>query len=113
MKEQSEGDERRRGERVPMRADRPVYLEINIDGNEVGVLVENLSCDGASLIYPEESPSIQPGSYLRECTLNLGATGNIQVTPIVRWRVWPKLGVQFDKIGENSRNQIARFLQSK
>jgi hypothetical protein len=90
-----------------------VYLEVNLDGESVGVLVENLSCDGASLIYPEESPSIQPGSYLKECTLNLGATGAIAVTPIVRWRVWPKLGVQFDNIGENSRNRIARFLQSK
>jgi c-di-GMP-binding flagellar brake protein YcgR len=113
MKEETKRDQRRRGDRVPMRADRPVFIEVNVDGNNVGVLVENLSCDGASLIYPEESPSIQPGSYLKECTLNLGAAGNIKVTPIVRWRVWPKLGVQFDKIGESSRNQIARFLQSK
>jgi hypothetical protein len=113
MKEETKRDQRRRGDRVPMRADRPVFIEVNVDGNNVGVLVENLSCDGASLIYPEESPSIQPGSYLKECTLNLGAAGNINVTPIVRWRVWPKLGVQFDKIGESSRNQIARFLQSK
>jgi hypothetical protein len=114
MKEERKGHERRRqGERVPMRADRPVYLEVNLDGESVGVLVENLSCDGASLIYPEESPSIQPGSYLKECTLNLGAAGAIAVTPIVRWRVWPKLGVQFDNMGENSRNRIARFLQSK
>jgi len=96
-----------------MRADRPVYLEINLDGNSVAVLVENLSCDGASLIYPEDSPSLQQGSQLKECTLNLSGTGNIQVTPIVRWRVWPKLGVQFEMIGEDSRNQIARFLQSK
>jgi c-di-GMP-binding flagellar brake protein YcgR len=113
MKEETKRDQRRRGDRVPMRADRPVFIEVNVDGNNVGVLVENLSCDGASLIYPEESPSIQPGSYLKECTLNLGAAGNIKVTPIVRWRVWPKLGVQFDKIGESSRSRIARFLQSK
>jgi c-di-GMP-binding flagellar brake protein YcgR len=113
MKEETKRDQRRRGDRVAMRADRPVFIEVNVDGNNVGVLVENLSCDGASLIYPEESPSIQPGSYLKECTLNLGAAGSIKVTPIVRWRVWPKLGVQFDKIGESSRNQIARFLQSK
>jgi c-di-GMP-binding flagellar brake protein YcgR len=113
MKEETKRDQRRRGDRVPMRAERPVFIEVNVDGNNVGVLVENLSCDGASLIYPEESPSIQPGSYLKECTLNLGAAGNIKVTPIVRWRVWPKLGVQFDKIGESSRSQIARFLQSK
>lgn len=96
-----------------MRADRPVYLEINLDGNMVAVLVENLSCDGASLIYPEDSPSLEKGSPLSECTLNLSDTGNIKVTPIVRWRVWPKFGVQFDGIGEDSRNRIARFLQSK
>ena len=113
MKEETRRDLRRRSERVPTTADRPVFLEVNIDGNTVRVLVENLSCEGASLIHPEESPSIQPGNYLKECTLNLGAAGNIKVTPVVRWRVWPKLGVQFDKIGETSRNQIARFLQSK
>jgi hypothetical protein len=113
MKEETKRDHRARGERVPTTADRPVFLEVNVDGKHVGVLVENLSCDGASLIHPEESPSIQPGNYLKECTLNLGAAGNIKVTPVVRWRVWPKLGVQFDTIGENSRNQIARFLQSK
>jgi len=113
MKDKIKGDRRRSSERVPMRADRPVYLEINLDGNSVAVLVENLSCDGASLIYPEDSPSLQQGSHLTECTLNLAGTGDVKVTPIVRWRVWPKVGVQFDKIGGDSRNQIARFLESK
>ena len=113
MKDKPQGHERRTGERAPMSADRPVYLEINLDGNKVPVLVENLSCAGASLIYPEDSPSLQPGSYLKECTLSLAGAGDVKVAPIVRWRVWPKLGVQFDKIGEDLRNQIARFLQSK
>jgi len=96
-----------------MRADKPVYLEINLDGNSVAVLVENLSCDGASLIYPEDSASFEKGTELEECTLSLAGKGDIRVTPIVRWRVWPKLGVQFYNIAEDSRSQIARFLQSK
>jgi hypothetical protein len=96
-----------------MRADRPVYLEINLDGNLVAVLVENLSCDGASLIYPEDSPLLQQGCSLKECTLSLAGTPGIEVTPIVRWRMWPRLGVKFEQIGEGSRDQIARFLQAK
>ena len=113
MKDETKGDERRSGERVPMRADKAVYLEINLDGSGVAILVENLSSDGASLIYPEESPLLQTGSSLKECRLSLAGTGDVRVNPIVRWRVWPKVGVQFDKIGEDARNQIARFLQNK
>ena len=48
MKDETKGDERRSRERVPMRADKPVYLEINLDGSGVAILVENLSSDGAS-----------------------------------------------------------------
>jgi c-di-GMP-binding flagellar brake protein YcgR len=113
MKDETKGDTRRTAERVPMRADKPVYLEINLDGSNVALLVENLSSDGASVIYPEESPLLQPGSSVKECTLSLAGTGNIRVHPIVRWRMWPKLGVQFDEIGEDARNQIARFLENK
>ena len=113
MKENAKGDERRSSERVPMRAEKPVYLELNLDGSNVALLVENLSSEGASLIYPEDSPSLQPGSSFKGCRLNLAGTGDVQVTSIVRWRMWPKLGVQFEKIGEDARNQIAQFLQNQ
>jgi hypothetical protein len=35
-----------------------------------------------------------------------------QFSDIVRWQVWPKVGVQFDRIPQQSVAQISEFLES-
>jgi c-di-GMP-binding flagellar brake protein YcgR len=111
MKHHSNGDDRRSLERVSMRADKAVYLQANVDGSDVAMLVENLSAGGATLIYPEDSDSLLPGKRLQECTLDLGGTGCPSVTAIIRWRIWPKFGIQFENLSNDARAQIERFLQ--
>src|SRR5438045_9276739 len=44
MKEETKRDQRRRGDRVPIRADRPVINEVKVDVNNDGELVESSSC---------------------------------------------------------------------
>ena len=112
MKHHTNGDDRRSVERVAMRTDKPVYIEANVDGSDVAMLVENLSTGGATVIYPEDSESLQPGKYLQESAINLGDSGRFSVTAVIRWRIWPKLGIQFDRISDNARSQIERFLGS-
>jgi hypothetical protein len=69
------------------------------------------SAGGATLIYPEDSDSLRPGKHLQECAINLGDTGRFPVSAIIRWRIWPKVGNQFDRITDNVRAQIEGFLK--
>lgn len=111
MKHHGNGDDRRSLERVPVAATPPVYLETNLEGNDVAMVVENLSTGGATVIYPEDSAALQPGNRLEESALNLPGIGRVAVSPIVRWRLWPKVGIQFAWLDDSAKEQIAQFLQ--
>ena len=93
-----------------MQPGRPVHLEANLDGSDVAMLVENLSTGGATVIYPEDSDSLKPGSQLQDCALDLPNVGRVPVNAVVRWRIWPKIGVQF-RLNSDAQNQIERFLR--
>ena len=111
MQKSSNGDERRSLERVSLRPEKPVHIEGNVDGTDVALLVENLSADGATMICPEDLNSISPGNFLEDCILNLPDIGRIPVTLIIRWRIWPKVGVQFGHMSDDAKNQIVQFLE--
>jgi hypothetical protein len=110
MKPHSDDDDRRSLERISMRPEIPVYIEAEIDGSDVSLLVENLSTGGATLIYPEESQSLTPGNRLRNCVIKMAGTAPITLSMTVRWRTWPKVGVEFSMTAD-ARDQITRVLQ--
>lgn len=103
-------EERRSVERVS--SDKPIYIEVVLDGKEVGLLVENFSIGGALLICPEGSDALQAGKRFRECQLVLPDFGRIPINATIRWHVWPKVGVQFDPISNDASALISRFLQA-
>ena len=82
-----------------------------MDGNQAVLLVENLSADGAALICPEGSEALHAGKLLARCVMVLPNIGSIELDAVVRWRIWPKLGVQFDRTPGDARGKISRFVQ--
>jgi c-di-GMP-binding flagellar brake protein YcgR len=112
MKRDSKDDkERRSGTRTEILVHQPVYLEANLDGAKVSMLLENLSEGGATVIYPADSGALEVGRHIEGCVLNIPEVARLSVSPIIRWRVWPKLGLQFDGISDEDRRQITSFLQ--
>jgi c-di-GMP-binding flagellar brake protein YcgR len=90
----------------------PVYIQRNVDGLELSLLVENLSAAGAQLICPELSEPFQSGQDFGDCVLVLPGVGHVPVKLAVRWAMWPKVGVEFTKISKQARQQINQFLNS-
>ena len=109
--EKKSQDERRSIERVAISSQKPVYIQTTLDGTEVGLFVEDLSVGGAGLICPEDTDALNAGNRLPDCILVLPNVGRIPLQAIIRWRLWPKVGLQFDSISDDAREQIARFLQ--
>jgi c-di-GMP-binding flagellar brake protein YcgR len=103
--------DRRSAERVPVPAGNPIYIQTVLDGTEIGLLVENLSSGGATLICPDMAELLSDGEYLPESTLVLPDIRHIPVQPVVRWRMWPRVGVQFESLSSETQKQISQFLE--
>ncbi len=74
------------------------------------MLVENLSMGGALLIAPSVCESLQPGQRFAQGVLALSPTNTPEVELIVRWQVWPRVGVQFDGLSSDAADKISQFL---
>src|SRR6266480_3668929 len=104
----SPNSHRRSSERVAMPlAEIPVYFETVFDGVEVSLLVENLSAGGGLLMCPDICESLEINQCLRNGVLVLPG-GNPRLDAIVRWQLWPRVGVQFDNISQHAAAQISQ-----
>jgi hypothetical protein len=87
----------------------PVYIQARLNGHIANLLVENLSSGGATLISPDDG-ELRNGDALPFSALVLPEGPAIPVTPIVRWTMWPRIGVEFESISDEKEREIARFL---
>jgi hypothetical protein len=95
-----------------MSAERPVYFRTILDGAEVHMLVENLSMGGASLMAPGIYEHVHPGQRLSDGVLVLSDANCASVSVIVRWKFWPRMGIQFDGLTRDAAAQISELLES-
>jgi hypothetical protein len=96
-----------------MSAEKPVYLRAVHDGNELRMLVENLSMGGALLMCPVIYGSLHSGQCIPNAELVLSETNSPRVNVIVRWQLWPRIGVQFDQLSADAASQISELLETK
>jgi PilZ domain-containing protein len=106
------GTERRSFERFGMQSGNSPYIQTELNGAQVGLFIEDLSLGGAGLIWPDNPGNLRPGDHLPKCSIVLPEAEPIPVQVVIRWQVWPKIGVEFDGLSENARHRIARFLQA-
>ena len=104
--------ERRTNPRFIMSSNQPVYLQLVHEGQNLCVLVEDLSMGGALLMCPAIYNSIQNGQCLRDGELVLSEGERPQVNVVVRWQFWPRIGVQFDNLSPDAASRISRLLET-
>lgn len=104
--------ERRSLERVSMRSDKPVFIRSKIDKGEVDLPLENLSTAGATLIYSQPCEWLGAGKRLEECRLVLPDAAPFPVSAIVRWRMPPRIGIEFDDMPEEAKVRVTDFLRT-
>ena len=96
--------------RLSMIADQPVYLLMSMDGVDIDPIVDELGGGGARLVCAKHYDQFYEGQLLGPAVLVLQDEGMPVVYPVVKWKSWPVVGVEFMEIPEKDREMILRFL---
>ena len=108
--EPKQGPKPNRWPRVVIPANTPVFLNAIAPSAPVNLIVEDLSVRGALLLCPSIAQPPDVGHrFFGELVLPDGRTF---VEAEVRWRLWPKVGVQFVGVSPEAVEQISRLITS-
>ena len=96
--------------RISMIADEPVYLLLSMEGHDIDPIVDELGGGGARLVSPKFYDFFYVGQMIGPAVLVLQDEGMPVIYPVVKWKNWPVIGVEFMEISEKDREMILRFL---
>ena len=96
--------------RISMIADEPIYLLLSMDGMNVDPIVDELGGGGARLVCAKHYDYFYVGQLIGPAVLVLQDEGMPVVYPVVKWKNWPVIGVEFMDIAEKDSEMILRFL---
>lgn len=102
----------RSSHRVPMIPHEPAYLLCSVSGINIDPVVEELGGAGARLVCPAHFDLFREGQLIGPCVLVLQDEGMPIVYPVVKWKFWPLIGVEFSKMAEKERQMIVRFMNN-
>ncbi|HYR84422.1 MAG TPA: PilZ domain-containing protein [Terriglobia bacterium] len=91
-------------------SEQPVCLIVNVDGADVDIVVRDLAAGGARLDCTRVFDKFYEGQLIGPAVLFLHDDGMPVVYPVVKWKRWPLMGVQFMEIDNQARETIYRFL---
>ena len=95
---------------MSMIADEPVFLLLNMDGVDIDPMIDELGGGGARLVCAQHFDRFYEGQLIGPAVLVLQDEGMPVVYPVVKWKSWPVVGVEFMQILEKDREMILRFL---
>ena len=96
--------------RLSMIANEPVYLLLSMDGVDIDPIVDELGGGGARLVCSRHFDMFYQGQIIGPAVLVLQDIGMPVVYPIVKWKSWPVIGVEFMEMAEKEREMIMKFL---
>ena len=96
--------------RISMIADEPVYLLLSMEGVDIDPIVDELGGGGARLVSAKHFDSFYVGQLIGPAVLVLQDEGMPVVYPVVKWKSWPVIGVEFMEISDKDREMIMRFI---
>ena len=96
--------------RRSMIAEKPVYLLLSMDGVDIDPIVDELGGGGARLISPKHFDRFYIGQMIGPAVLVLQDEGMPVVYPVVKWKSWPVIGIEFSDMSEKDHETILRFL---
>ncbi len=96
--------------RLSMIANEPVYLLLSMDGVNIDPIVDELGGGGARLVCSKHFDMFYEGQLVGPAVLVLQDVGMPVVYPVVKWKSWPVIGVEFMEMEEKEREMIIKFL---
>src|SRR5439155_12557355 len=94
--------------RLSMIANEPVYLLLTMDGVNIDPIVDELGGGGARLVSSKHFDMFYEGQLIGPAVLVLQDIGMPVVYPVVKWKSWPIIGVQFMEMSEKDREMILK-----
>lgn len=88
----------------------PVYLLLSMEGIHIDPVVEELGGGGARLISAKHFEMFHEGQMIGPAVLVLPGEGTPVVYPVVKWKDFPAIGVEFMEIEDKDKEMILRFL---
>ncbi len=104
--------QRRSSMRLKTAKDEAVYLQVDL-GAKINLLVTDLGGEGAQILCrkcQESFDNFHVGLPLGKSVLMLREHGMLEVEPVIRWKEWPSIGVQFLDLSDKDRALIFKFL---
>ena len=89
--------------RLSMIASDPVYLLLTLDGVHIDPIVDELGGGGARLVSSKHYDRFYEGQILGPSVLVLDSVGMPVVYPVVKWKNFPGIGIEFMDISEKER----------
>lgn len=83
---------------------------LSMDGEDIDPVLDELGAGGARLWSSKHYDRFYEGQLIGPAVLLLDEIGMPVVYPIVKWKNWPVIGVQFIDMEEKEREMIFRFL---
>ena len=98
--------------RLTMLKEEPLYLQVTLDA-EINLPVTELGGGGVRLLCykcQQFFDGFYVGQSLRHSVLMLGEEGIHDVEPVIKWKKWPCIGVQFINLSDKDRAGIFKHL---
>src|ERR1041385_4177163 len=108
--DKNEFEEKRSLFRLEINNNQRVILRFNLEGVKIDAVVEELGGGGARLMYHKQFTFFYEAQMIGPAVLILQPDVQPVVHPVVKWKSWPNIGVQFMRISEKDRQSIMRFL---
>src|SRR5207247_6269130 len=91
-------------------ADEPVYLLLTMDGVKIDPIVDELGGGGARIVCAKDFDRFDEGQIVGAAVLVLQDERMPVVYPVVNWKRWPVIGLEFMGISGKARKMILRVL---
>jgi len=87
-----------------------VRFRVSIDEETLSTVVDEIGILGARLMSVKHFDRFCEGQWLGSCILFLEDIGTVDVSATVKWKNFPRIGIEFGEMTASDQNKLFRFL---
>jgi len=100
----------RRAFRICPNSAAEVRIKFTIDDVPFSVVVDEIGILGARLVTVKHFDRFHEGQALELGTLFLENIGTVNIAAIVKWKSYPRIGIEFGELTVNNQDKLFRYL---
>jgi hypothetical protein len=88
----------------------PIRFWVSINDLMVSPVVEELGVTGARLMTVKHFDEFHEGQLLGPGSLHLEDIGTVEVSAVVKWKAFPRIGIEFFEMGVSRQDKLFQYL---